>query len=379
VTIAPAPSAARSLRRRILERGRDQAVPDRAVLVLHDVTKQYPNGKIALRDVDLVIPEGDFVFLVGPSGAGKSTLIKLLIRDEVATRGEVVLDGQDLARLPRRQVPRMRRKIGIIFQDFKLLPTKTVWENVAFALEVTGYPRRQIRPAVDRVLAIVGLTAQSKQVPAQLSGGEQQRTAIARALVHDPRLIIADEPTGNLDPLISWEILQLLLRINELGVTVLMATHNAEVVTALRKRGRRARGGPGHPRRGRWRVPPRGLTARAAVPLLQPQASLARVLAERRDELRSHRDDGPHAAAPRGVLDHPDRPACRSPVHRAEGPGRRLSPAERDPDADQRARRRDPAPVGRRVGRRRDPRQGARTLPRVDEGARADGSHRAAR
>ena len=237
VTIASAPpSAARSLRRRILERGRDQAVPDRAVLVLHDVTKQYPNGKIALRDVDLVIPEGDFVFLVGPSGAGKSTLIKLLIRDEVTTRGEVVLDGQDLARLPRRQVPRMRRKIGIIFQDFKLLPTKTVWENVAFALEVTGHPRRQIRPAVDRVLAIVGLTAQAKQIPAQLSGGEQQRTAIARALVHDPRLIIADEPTGNLDPLISWEIIQLLLRINDLGVTVLMATHNADVVTALRKR-----------------------------------------------------------------------------------------------------------------------------------------------
>jgi cell division transport system ATP-binding protein len=236
VTVAPAPpAAARSLRRRILQRGRDQAIPDRAVLVLHDVMKQYPNGKIALRDVDLVIPEGDFVFLVGPSGAGKSTLIKLLIRDEVATRGEVVLDGQDLARLSRRHVPRMRRKIGIIFQDFKLLPTKTVWENVAFALEVTGYPRKRIRPAVDRVLAIVGLTAQALQ-PHQLSGGEQQRTAIARALVHDPRLIIADEPTGNLDPLISWEILQLLLRINELGVTVLMATHNAEVVTALRKR-----------------------------------------------------------------------------------------------------------------------------------------------
>ena len=206
------------------------------MLVLHDVTKQYPNGKIALRDVDLVIPEGDFVFLVGPSGAGKSTLIKLLIRDEVATRGDVVLDGQDLARLPRRQVPRMRRKIGIIFQDFKLLPNKNVWENVAFALEVTGTPRRKIRPAVDRVLALVGLSAQAQQRTAQLSGGEQQRTAIARALVHDPRLIIADEPTGNLDPLISWEILQLLLRINELGVTVMMATHNAEVVTALRKR-----------------------------------------------------------------------------------------------------------------------------------------------
>ena len=238
MTIASAPSPARSLRRRLLDRGggRDQAGPERAVLVLHDVTKRYPNGKVALRDVDLVIPEGDFVFLVGPSGAGKSTLIKLLIRDEIATRGDVVLDGQDLARLPRRQVPRMRRKIGIIFQDFKLLPSKSVWENVAFALEVTGYPRSKIRPAVDQVLAIVGLTAQARQTPNQLSGGEQQRTAIARALVHDPRLIIADEPTGNLDPLISWEILQLLLRINELGVTVLMATHNAEVVTALRKR-----------------------------------------------------------------------------------------------------------------------------------------------
>jgi cell division transport system ATP-binding protein len=203
---------------------------------MHDVTKQYPNGKVALRDVDLVIPEGDFVFLVGPSGAGKSTLMKLLIRDELATHGAVILDGQDLARLPRRHVPRMRRKIGTIFQDFKLLPSKTVRENVAFALEVTGTPRRRIGPAVDRVLALVGLTAQIDQVPAQLSGGEQQRTAIARALVHDPRLIIADEPTGNLDPLISWEILQLLLRINELGVTVLMATHNADVVTALRKR-----------------------------------------------------------------------------------------------------------------------------------------------
>ena len=225
-----------SLRDRLLRRNRVQSRTDRAVLVLHDVTKRYPNGKVALRDVDLTIPEGDFVFLVGPSGAGKSTLIKLLIRDEVATRGEVVLDGQDLARLPRRQVPKIRRKIGIVFQDFKLLPKKSVWENVAFALEVTGTPGRRVRPAVDRVLSLVGLTAQARQLPSQLSGGEQQRTAIARALVHDPRLIIADEPTGNLDPLISWEIIQLLLRINELGVTVLMATHNADVVTALRKR-----------------------------------------------------------------------------------------------------------------------------------------------
>ncbi len=182
------------------------------------------------------MPEGDFVFLVGPSGAGKSTLIKLLIRDELATKGKVLVDGQDLAHLRRRHIPKVRRKIGIVFQDFKLLQTKSVWENVAFALEVTGTPGRQIRPAVDRVLALVGLSAQARQTPAQLSGGEQQRTAIARALVHDPRIIIADEPTGNLDPLISWEIIQLLLRINELGVTVLMATHNAEVVTALRKR-----------------------------------------------------------------------------------------------------------------------------------------------
>jgi cell division transport system ATP-binding protein len=208
----------------------------RPVLVLNDVTKTYPNGRDALKDVDLVVPEGDFVFLVGASGAGKSTLMKLLIRDELATQGTVTLDGDDLSKLPRRKVPHVRRKVGIVFQDFKLLPTKTVFENVAFALEVTGTPRRRIRPAVERVLALVGLTQQSLQLPKQLSGGEQQRTAIARALVHDPRIVIADEPTGNLDPLISWEILQLLLRINELGVTVLMATHDADIVTALRKR-----------------------------------------------------------------------------------------------------------------------------------------------
>ena len=176
------------------------------------------------------------MFLVGPSGAGKSTLIKLLIRDEVATHGEVVLDGQDLARIPRREVPRIRRKIGIVFQDFKLLPTKTVWENVAFALEVTGTPRRKIAPGRRSGAGARRADRPGAAGPGQLSGGEQQRTAIARALVHDPRLIIADEPTGNLDPLISWEILQLLLRINELGVTVMMATHNAEVVTALRRR-----------------------------------------------------------------------------------------------------------------------------------------------
>jgi cell division transport system ATP-binding protein len=201
---------------------------------LRGVTKTYPNGKSALRDVNLNIPDGDFVFLVGPSGAGKSTMIKLLFREELATK--VILDGRDLARLKHREIPALRRRIGIVFQDFKLLPNKSVRDNVAFALEVTGTSRAKIGPAVDRVLKVVGLSAQADQRPGELSGGEQQRTAIARALVHDPRLFIADEPTGNLDPQISWEIIQLLLRINEMGVTVLMATHNAEVVTALRKR-----------------------------------------------------------------------------------------------------------------------------------------------
>jgi cell division transport system ATP-binding protein len=203
---------------------------------IEGVSKIYPNGKEALRDVDLVIPEGDFIFLVGPSGAGKSTLIKLLVRDEKATRGRVEVAGHDLGRMKKRDVPKLRRRIGIVFQDFRLLPRKTVFENVAFALDVTGTAPRLIRPSVERVLALVGLTGQAGQRPDQLSGGEMQRTAIARAMVHDPRLIIADEPTGNLDPLISWEIIQLLLRINEMGTTVMMATHDAEVVTALRRR-----------------------------------------------------------------------------------------------------------------------------------------------
>jgi cell division transport system ATP-binding protein len=215
---------------------REPAGAPRIAVRLEEVGKVYPNGKHALVDIDLVVPEGDFVFLVGPSGAGKSTLIKLLVHDEVSTSGAVHVAGYDLSRLRRGDVPRLRRQIGIVFQDFRLLPRKTVRENVAFALEVTGAPRREIGATVERLLALVGLTAQADQRPNQLSGGEQQRTAIARAMVHDPRLVIADEPTGNLDPLISWEIIQLLLRINELGTTVLMATHNAEVVTALRKR-----------------------------------------------------------------------------------------------------------------------------------------------
>ncbi len=232
---APESPSPRS-RRRWFQRGPAITIPDDAVIVLRDVTKRYGNGNLALVDVDLVVPEGDFVFLVGPSGAGKSTIMRLLIRDELATSGHVFVDGQNVAKLRRREVPQVRRKIGIVFQDFKLLPRKTVRENVAFALEVTGTPRREIGPKVDSALALVGLGSVADQIPSQLSGGEQQRTAIARALVHDPKVVIADEPTGNLDPLISWEIIQLLLRINELGVTVIMATHDADVVTALRRR-----------------------------------------------------------------------------------------------------------------------------------------------
>jgi cell division transport system ATP-binding protein len=210
--------------------------PPRDSVRIEGVDKTYPNGKAALIDIDLVIPEGDFIFLVGPSGAGKSTLIKLLVRDEKASAGRVEVAGHDLGSMRKKEVPLLRRKIGIVFQDFRLLPRKTVFENVAFALEVTGTPGSLIKPAVERVLAHVGLTSQADQRPDQLSGGEMQRAAIARAMVHDPRLIIADEPTGNLDPLISWEIIQLLLRINEMGTTVMMATHDAEVVTALRRR-----------------------------------------------------------------------------------------------------------------------------------------------
>ena len=217
--------------------GQPLPLPERRDSVrLTGVSKIYGTGKGALIDVDLVIPEGDFIFLVGPSGAGKSTLTKLLVRDEKATEGSVVVAGHDLGSMKKKEVPLLRRKIGIVFQDFRLLPRKTVWENVAFALDVTGTPKRLMEPAVERALALVGLTEQARQRPHQLSGGEQQRTAIARAMVHDPQLIIADEPTGNLDPLISWEIIQLLLRINEMGTTVLMATHDAEVVTALRRR-----------------------------------------------------------------------------------------------------------------------------------------------
>jgi cell division transport system ATP-binding protein len=206
------------------------------VILLEDVTKQYPNGTRALQDVSLAIPEGDFVFLVGASGAGKSTIIRLLIRAEAPTAGRIEVDGSDVARLRGAQVPYLRRKIGVVFQDFKLLPAKTVYENVAFALQVTGHPDDEVRERTDQALELVSLAKRKEHYPDQLSGGEQQRTAIARALVGKPPIVVADEPTGNLDPVTSWEIIQLLARVNQLGTTLVMATHNQEIVNAMKKR-----------------------------------------------------------------------------------------------------------------------------------------------
>ena len=219
-----------------LASGREADAARETVISMLDAGVTYPNGKIALSEVDVTIPRGDFVFLVGASGAGKTTFIKLLIREVQPTAGRVVVAGRDLARLRRREVPRLRRRIGIVFQDFRLLPAKTVFENVAFALEVTGASGAEIRRRVPMLLNLVGLHQHGDHLPTQLSGGEQQRVAIARALVHDPAILIADEPTGNLDPVTSWEIIQLLIHINVLGTTVLMATHNQEIVNAMRRR-----------------------------------------------------------------------------------------------------------------------------------------------
>ena len=208
----------------------------RPVISFHGVSKVYPNGTTALRDVNLAVHQGDFCFLVGASGAGKSTLVRLLIREETASRGRIFIDGQEITRMPRRRLPRLRRKFGIVFQDYKLLPKRTVGQNVAFALQVTRPGQRHLREKVEETLWIVGLEDKLDKYPDELSGGEQQRVAIARALVHRPRIFLADEPTGNLDPDTSWGIVQLLLQINHRGTTVLMATHNREVVDLVRRR-----------------------------------------------------------------------------------------------------------------------------------------------
>ncbi len=209
---------------------------NRPVISFQRVWKTYPNGTDALRNISFTVPEGDFVFLVGASGAGKSSLVRLLIREEKPTRGRLFVHGQDLGSLRRRHLPHFRRQVGLVFQDFKLLPRMTVHENVAFGLQALGESKRVIAHQVGLALETVGLAGMAQNYPNELSGGEQQRVAIARALVHEPPLFIADEPTGNLDPATAWEIMEVFLRINAAGVTVVMASHNREIVDATQRR-----------------------------------------------------------------------------------------------------------------------------------------------
>jgi len=203
---------------------------------LERVSKVYSNKTVALLNVSLEIKKGEFVFIVGPSGAGKSTLIKLLIREELPTQGTIIVNGYDLAALRPREVPYLRRTMGVVFQDYRLLSNKTVFDNVAFAMEVVEAPRREIRKRVPAVLDLVGLRQKARSYPAELSGGEQQRVALARAIVNNPSLVIADEPTGNLDHDTSMGILNLLLEINRMGTTVIVATHARYLVNAAQKR-----------------------------------------------------------------------------------------------------------------------------------------------
>ena len=208
-----------------------------ALIALDDVSKIYPKGtRPALDGINLSIERGDFVFLVGASGSGKTTLLSLLLREEEATSGEIRVAGNDLRRIANRQVPHYRRTLGFVFQDYKLLNNKTVWENVAFALEVIGTRRSTIKSLVPKVLDTVGLTGKEKNYPHELSGGEQQRVAIARAYVNHPQILLADEPTGNLDPTTSLGIMEVLDAINRTGTTIVMATHNEEIVNSMRKR-----------------------------------------------------------------------------------------------------------------------------------------------
>lgn len=206
------------------------------MLIMTDVSKVYPGGSVALQDVNVHIEPGEFVFVVGPSGAGKSTFIKMLFREVLPTTGSIFVNGTDIMALTPREIPYMRRQLGIIFQDYRLLPDRTVYENVAFAMQVIEAPHRKIKRQVLNVLDLVGLRHRSDAYPNELSGGEQQRIAIARAIVNDPLLVIADEPTGNLDPETSWDIMEIFKEINATGTTIVMATHDKDVVDAMGKR-----------------------------------------------------------------------------------------------------------------------------------------------
>ncbi|MNI26697.1 Cell division ATP-binding protein FtsE [compost metagenome] len=206
------------------------------MIEMQDIWKTYPNGTHALKGVSVKIDRNEFVYLVGPSGAGKSTFMKLIYREEVPTKGQISVNGFNIGKLKPRKIPYVRRNIGVVFQDFRLLPKMTVYENVAFALEVIEAPKKVIKKRVHEVLDLVGLKNKANRDPSQLSGGEQQRVAIARAIVNNPSVIIADEPTGNLDPETSWGIMQLLDEINFRGTTIVMATHNKDIVNTLRKR-----------------------------------------------------------------------------------------------------------------------------------------------
>ena len=201
-----------------------------------NVKKAYPNGTIALKGIDLHIDEGEFVFVCGPSGAGKSTIMKLLLREERITSGKLTVEDQDLSQLSEFKVPYYRRKLGVVFQDFRLFPKKTVFENVAFAMEVVGTPRSQIARRVPAILNTVNLSGKQDSFPHEISGGEQQRVALARALANNPKVIIADEPTGNIDPRLSLEIMSLLIKINKIGKTVIVVTHEKDLVDYYKQR-----------------------------------------------------------------------------------------------------------------------------------------------
>lgn len=203
---------------------------------MKDVTKIYPSKVVALEHANIDINKGEFVFIVGQSGAGKSTFIKLLLREEVPTSGELIVNGRDVVHMKPNEVPYLRRELGVIFQDYRLLEDKTVFENVAFAMQVIEAPRKLIQRSVNTVLDIVGLKEKYKYFPNELSGGEQQRVAIARAIVNDPAIVIADEPTGNLDPETGWDIMDIFQRINAVGTTIIMATHDKAIVDAMKRR-----------------------------------------------------------------------------------------------------------------------------------------------